>query len=51
MRISTSKNSMGGMAYVTPSVEVLDVISEGVFCISNDSADYGYDNDNDLGEI
>ena len=25
----------GGQPYETPSVEILDVISEGVFCISN----------------
>ena len=25
----------GGQTYETPSVEILDVMSEGVFCISN----------------
>lgn len=35
--IMTRKTIMtrGGQTYETPSVEILDVISEGVFCISN----------------
>ena len=42
----------GGQTYETPSVEILDVISEGVFCTSPwDTAGYDYDPDNDLGEI
>lgn len=52
--IMTRKTIMtrGGQTYETPSVEILDVISEGVFCTSPwDTADYGYDPDNDLGEI
>ena len=41
----------GGQTYETPSVEILDVMSEGVFCISNDRADSDYVYYNDLGEI
>ena len=35
--IMTRKTIMtrGGQTYETPSVEILDVMSEGVFCISN----------------
>lgn len=41
-----------GQTYEAPSVEILDVISEGVFCTSPwNTADYGYEPDNDLGEI
>lgn len=38
--------------YESPSVEVIDVMSEGVFCVSEkeDRADSGYDY-YDLGEI
>lgn len=51
--IMTRKTIMtrGGQTYETPSVEILDVMSEGVFCISNDRADSDYVYDNDLGEI
>ena len=41
----------GGQTYEAPSVEILDVMSEGVFCISSDRADSGYLYENDLGEI
>ena len=42
----------GGQTYETPSVEILDVMSEGVFCISDsDRADSGYLYENNLGEI
>lgn len=44
-------NKSGRENYVSPSVEVLDVMSEGVFCTSPlDTANYGYGN-NDMGEI
>lgn len=51
--IMTRKTIMtrGGQTYETPSVEILDVMSEGVFCISDaDRADRGYYT-NDLDEI
>ena len=38
-------------SYETPSVTTLEVLSEGVLCGSYDSADNGYNPDNDLGEI
>ena len=44
--IMTRKTIMtrGGQTYETPSVEVIDVMSEGVFCVSEkeDRADSGY---------
>lgn len=40
-----------GQTYQTPSVNVLDVLSEGVLCSSLDTPDSGYDNNNDLGDI
>ena len=40
-----------GLSYVAPSVTVLDVQPEGVLCGSYDNPGYGYDDDNDLGEI
>ncbi len=46
------KTFMGEVsAYETPSVTTLEVLSEGVLCGSYDTADNGYDYDNDLGEI
>ena len=38
-------------AYETPSVAMLEVLSEGVLCASYDDPSYGYDDENDLGEI
>ena len=38
-------------SYVAPSVKALEVLSEGVLCGSYDDPSYGYDNENDLGEI
>ena len=32
-------NTRGGQTYETPSVEILDVMSEGVFCISTQDMD------------
>ena len=39
------------VSYETPSVNVLDVHAEGVLCGSYDNPSFGYDDDNDLGEI
>ena len=49
----TKNNSMKleGMSYETPSVNVLNVQAEGVLCGSFDNPGYGYDDENDLGEI
>lgn len=44
-------NTRGVQTYETPSVTTLEVLSEGVLCGSYDSPSYGYDDDNDLGEI
>ena len=46
-------NTRGGQTYETPSVTPLEVLSEGVLCGSGDfdTPGYGYDNENDLGEI
>lgn len=49
MTLKTINNS-GRENYVSPSVEVLDVMTEGVFCESYNSADRGYGS-NDLDEI
>ena len=38
-------------SYETPSVNVLNVQAEGVLCGSFDDPSYGYDDENDLGEI
>ena len=40
-------------SYETPSVTTLEVLSEGVLCGSGDfdTPGYGYDKENDLGEI
>lgn len=46
-------NTRGGQTYETPSVTTLEVLSEGVLCGSGDfdTPGYGYDDENDLGEI
>ncbi|MBO5943173.1 MAG: hypothetical protein J6Q63_07800 [Bacteroidales bacterium] len=44
-------NTRGVQTYETPSVTTLEVLSEGVLCGSYDNPGYGYDDDNDLGEI
>ena len=46
-------NTRGGQTYETPSVTTLEVLSEGVLCGSGDfdTPGYGYDKENDLGEI
>ena len=52
MTLKTFNNS-GRENYVSPSVEILDVMSEGVFCTSDtyDTANLYYNTENDLGEI
>ena len=51
MKIKLTEIFNGGGSYVTPSVTVLEIASEGVLCASFDTANYGYDDENDLGEI
>ena len=51
MNTNNKNNTWGGQTYETPTVKELDIQSEGVLCGSFDSADNGYDPDNDLGEI
>lgn len=53
MTHSNTNFSRGGQTYQSPSLEVLDVLVEGILCTSDgfDSPSYGYDDDNDLGEI
>ena len=41
----------GQQFYASPSVNVVDIHSEGLLCGSFDSANNGYDYENDLGEI
>ena len=38
-------------AYASPQVSIFTLRSEGVLCGSYDSPGFGYDNENDLGEI
>ena len=47
-----SNFNAGGQTYQSPSLEVLDVLVEGILCASDgwDSPSNGY-GDNDLGEI
>ena len=47
------KSNWGGVSYESPSVKTPDIQSEGVLCESGkyDSAFYGYDPANELGEI
>lgn len=37
--------------YISPQVDVFNLHCEGILCESYDRPDYGYDDDNDLGEI
>ena len=39
------------LAYSTPTVNILNLHSEGVLCRSYDTPGAGYDDENDLGEI
>ena len=43
--------NMGGATYETPTITTLEVQPEGVLCGSFDNPGYGYDDENDLGEI
>lgn len=51
MMTKLTDTSLGGGSYVVPTVKVLEIASEGLLCGSFDTANYGYDYDNDLGEI
>ena len=52
MNTNNKNNTWGGQTYETPTVKELDIQSEGVLYGSGyDSADNGYDPDNNLGEI
>ena len=42
---------MAGATYETPTITTLEVLTEGVLCGSYDNPGYGYDDENDLGEI
>lgn len=44
-------NKSGRENYVSPSVEVLDVMSEGVFCISNQDGSISNGYSEDWGEL
>lgn len=49
---NNNKNNVWAVeTYETPTITTLNIQSEGVLCGSYDSADNGYDPDNDLGEI
>lgn len=45
------KSMQEASPYETPTVKTLDILSEGVLCGSFDNPGYGYDDENDLGEI
>ena len=45
------KSMQEASPYEAPTVKTLDILSEGVLCGSYDDPSYGYDDDNDLGEI
>lgn len=51
MNTNNKNNVWAVETYETPTITTLKVLSEGVLCGSFDSADNGYDPDNDLGEI
>lgn len=46
-----NKKWEGVSPYETPAVKTLEVMSEGVLCGSYDNPAFGYDDENDLGEI
>ena len=46
-----NQKHLEGVSYEAPSANTLDILSEGLLCVSADRADAGYDNENDLGEI
>lgn len=45
------KSMQEASPYEKPTVKTLDILSEGVLCGSFDNPGYGYDDENDLGEI
>ena len=49
--IFNNKTMQAVSSYETPTVTTLEVLSEGVLCGSYDNPGYGYDDENDLGEI
>lgn len=51
MNTNNKNNVWAVETYETPTITTLEVMSEGVLCGSYDTPGYGYDNDNDLGEI
>lgn len=51
MNTNNKNNVWAVETYETPTITTLNILSEGVLCGSFDSADNGYDPDNDLGEI
>lgn len=51
MNTNNKNNVWAVETYETPTITTLNIQSEGVLCGSFDSADNGYDSDNDLGEI
>lgn len=51
MNTNNKNNVWAVETYETPTITTLEVLSEGVLCGSYDSANNGYDPDNDLGEI
>ena len=51
MNTNNKNNVWAVETYETPTITTLEVLSEGVLCGSYDTPGYGYDNENDLGEI
>ncbi len=52
--VKNAFNNQGGYTYAAPAVEILNFACESVFCNSGivyDSANDGYNSENDLGEI
>lgn len=45
--IQINKKMMGGVLYVTPSVDVMDIHSEGVLCGSGDLTIKDWERDNE----
>ena len=44
--LTTAANfTLGGGSYESPTVSVVEVLSEGVLCASGDHEDWGYDDD------
>ena len=51
MNTNNKNNVWAVETYETPTITTLNIQSEGVLCGSYDTPGYGYDNENDLGEI